>query len=236
MKPFVKLNRGELSNDLLECHPNAFLLLSLIALRARRTPNLIKGLDICECQLGDYKACGLTEQKYRTAKKVLESLGLVTFYSTNKGTVAKINNSSIYDINVCEVNGPITGDQRTPNGRVTTNKNVKKEKNVKETPPSDDFDRFWNLYAKKKDTAKCKAKWKNISKKDKENIFETLHLYLEATPDKQYRKNPLTYLNGEIWKDDFTPEPEYNEDGNLVTPVEIDWDAIARVKVEAQKE
>lgn len=93
MRTFVKLIRGEMAEDLLEKHPNAFLLLSLIAIRARRTPNMIKNLDICECQIGDFRSCGLTEQKYRTAKKVLENLGIVTFQPTRYGTVAKIVNT-----------------------------------------------------------------------------------------------------------------------------------------------
>jgi|GEM_PF-1135091 len=142
MKTYVKLIRGEITDDLLRYHPNAFLLLSVIALRARRTPNMIKNLDVCECQIGDYKSCGLTEQKYRTAKKVLESNGLVTFQPTRKGTVAKITNTDIYDINTCQGNGQgnatATDGQRTGNEQVTTNKNVKKEKNEKkETPPND---------------------------------------------------------------------------------------------------
>ena len=99
MQTFVMLKRGEVVEDLILHHPNAFLLLTLIALRARRTPNMIRNLDVCECHLGDYKACGLTRQQYRTAQSILEKLNFATFCPTNKGTVAKIINTCIYDIN-----------------------------------------------------------------------------------------------------------------------------------------
>jgi hypothetical protein len=134
-KPFVKLIRSTDATDLIDQHPNAFLLLTVIALRARRTPNFIKGLDVCECFVGDHRNYGMSEQQYRTAKRTLEGIGLATFCPTNKGTVAKINNSDIYDINVNMGNEPVTDKQRASNGQgnspITPNKNEKKEKNDK---------------------------------------------------------------------------------------------------------
>lgn len=38
---------------------------------------------------------------------------------------------------------------------------------------------------------------------DKEEIFATLPNYIAATPDKQYRKNPDTYLNNKSWQDEI---------------------------------
>ena len=138
MSIFVKLIRSEDAEALLIKYPNAFLLLTQIALRARREPNKILGLDVGECVIGDFSNCGLTEQKYRTAKKLLEKLGIATFKATNKGTVAKLINSDIYDINVGmdneqaneqvtnkqrTSNEQVTNKQRTSNEQVTTNKN-----------------------------------------------------------------------------------------------------------------
>lgn len=67
----------------------------------------------------------------------------------------------------------------------------------------EEFERFWNLYDKKQDRKKCEAKFKRLSKADKAKIFETLPAYIESTPDAQYRKNPLTYLNGECWNNEI---------------------------------
>lgn len=78
-----------------------------------------------------------------------------------------------------------------------TNKQVNKE--TKE----DLFAIFWDLYDKKTDTAKCKAKFLQLSNKDIETILSTVASYVKAHPDKQFRKNPLTYLNGQCWKDEI---------------------------------
>lgn len=66
-----------------------------------------------------------------------------------------------------------------------------------------DFEKFWNLYDKKSDRKKCFEKWNRLNKYEKDKIFETLPNYIKSTPDKQYRKNPLTYLNGEVWNDEI---------------------------------
>ena len=215
---FIKLMKTEMASDLLECHPNAFLLLTLIAVRARRaTPNLIKNLDICECHIGDYRSCGLTEQKYRTAKKVLEDNGLATFCATNKGTVAKIMNTAVYDINSCDDNGQVTDKKRSSNGQPTGSQRLTKNVRMKEceeckenTPPKsgeeESFEKFWKMYGKPVEKKKCRAKWKRIKSTDQELIFKNLPAYIKATPDRQYRKNPSTYLNNECWNDEIIKE------------------------------
>lgn len=65
------------------------------------------------------------------------------------------------------------------------------------------FDAFWNLYDKKMGKVKVKAKWDKLSKADKKAIMDYLPRYVESTPDKQYRKHPLTFLNQEGWNDEI---------------------------------
>lgn len=74
----------------------------------------------------------------------------------------------------------------------------------------DHFDDFWCLYDKKKDRKKCAAKFSKLKEKDITKIFETLPAYIRSTPDENYRKNPLTYLNGECWNDEIQKENEWN--------------------------
>ncbi len=64
------------------------------------------------------------------------------------------------------------------------------------------FERFWDMYDKKINRSKCKKRWKRIKSSEKAEIFKTLPAYLQSTPDKQFRKHPLTYLNNEGWRDD----------------------------------
>lgn len=71
----------------------------------------------------------------------------------------------------------------------------------------DEFDRFWNLYNKKRgDKAKVKVKFCKLSKADREKIFQTLPAYVANTPDKTFRKDPQTYLNNRSWEDEIIPK------------------------------
>lgn len=76
------------------------------------------------------------------------------------------------------------------------------------------FDEFWNLYGKKVDTAKCKEKFSKLSKSDVELIFNKLPDYVLSKPDKQYRKNPITWLNGKCWNDEIEVNNERQINGN----------------------
>jgi hypothetical protein len=65
------------------------------------------------------------------------------------------------------------------------------------------FDQFWILYDKKEGRKDCERKYEKISEVNRKKIFETLPLYVQSTPDKKFRKNPETYLNGEHWNDEI---------------------------------
>ena len=138
---YIKLLRGRAGWDLLEASPDAYLLLTQIALRARRTTSPVNrhNLAIGEALIGDYKTIGLTEARYKTAKKSLDKWDLATFKGTNKGTIAKLVDSTIFDINAErsdeqndeQIDEPETTDRRAAHERATSNKNGNKEKNGK---------------------------------------------------------------------------------------------------------
>jgi uncharacterized protein YdaU (DUF1376 family) len=89
------------------------------------------------------------------------------------------------------------------------NVNVNEDKNI-----NIDFDFFWNDYDKKVgDKQKLKSKWNKLSDKDRNDIMNYLPLYIEAVPDKQFRKNPETFLNNKSWLDEIVKRtnPEYNK-------------------------
>ncbi|MBU2623572.1 MAG: hypothetical protein ABIJ52_03380 [Pseudomonadota bacterium] len=136
---FIKANNNESMREL-QKHPSELSQLLQIALRAKRTNGInSSGLEIGEAMIGDYKSIGLTEQKYRTAKKNLEKWKFITTRTTNRGTIAKLINSDVFDINPEEhndqANSQLTDRQRTDNGQITTNKNIrsKEVKNEKKT-------------------------------------------------------------------------------------------------------
>jgi len=82
------------------------------------------------------------------------------------------------------------------------NQSKVKESKVKEKKEKL-FTKFWDLYSKKVDTKKAKMKFLKLSQQDIDKIFKTLPWYIKQTPDKQYRKNPCTYLNNHSWNDEI---------------------------------
>jgi len=89
------------------------------------------------------------------------------------------------------------------------NVNVNEDKNI-----NIDFDFFWNDYDKKVgDKQKLKSKWNKLSDNDRNQIMNYLPLYIEAVPDKQFRKNPETFLNNKSWLDEIVKRttPDYNK-------------------------
>lgn len=67
------------------------------------------------------------------------------------------------------------------------------------------FEIFWEAYGKRRDRSKCERRFKNLSKAEREAIFAHVPKYVASTPEIQYRKNPLTYLNGKCWEDEDLP-------------------------------
>ena len=65
------------------------------------------------------------------------------------------------------------------------------------------FDIFWNNYDKKVDSSKCFKAWLKLVKEcEREFVQKQALKYAESTPDVKFRKNPLTWLNGQCWNDE----------------------------------
>ena len=60
---------------------------------------------------------------------------------------------------------------------------------------NEEFENFWNYYDKKVNKMKTLKKWVKLSKDDIAGIKATIKDYIKSTPDKNFRKDPLTYLN-----------------------------------------
>lgn len=91
------------------------------------------------------------------------------------------------------------------------------------------FERFWESYGKRIDRKKCQMRWRQLSTLDKERILERLPAYIMATPDISYRKNPLTYLNGECWNDEIIEKTNRNANKSRINNGDMsDEERIAR--------
>ena len=107
-------------------------------------------------------------------------------------------------------------------GRTDYDKTDNSDKGQQELQTLDEdnssFDRFWNLYDKKVGRAKCEKLFHNLSGNDRNKIFENLPAYIQATPDKQFRKNPEAYLNNRTWEDEIIP---MGNDRGSKTPAQV---------------
>ena len=91
---FIKFIQSERSSYLRKKHPNAFLLLSVIAERAASEKDELKGLEAGDAIIdrkGASQDAGITENEYRTALKILEEKGYVEIvFCTSKGITKRI--------------------------------------------------------------------------------------------------------------------------------------------------
>ena len=202
--------------------PNEFTLLALISFRAKRTKSFSSfGLAPGEAFIGDCHSCGLTQQKYRTAKKNLERWGFITTRSTNRGTIARLVNSVVFDINMEEVNeqggGQETSDQQAVNEQVTTNKNEKKRNNEKNErkhlphpatgPQGSNFEKFWQAYPRKRSKGQAEKAWKSIKPDDAliTKIISALEIARTSSDwlrdGGRYIPYPATWLRAKGWED-----------------------------------
>lgn len=97
---------------------------------------------------------------------------------------------------------PPRDDHASPRVKAEGRKERKEGKEGNGREPSR-FAEFWNLYAKKTDSKKCEDKFNKLTDGEIDLIFEKLPEYVKSTPDKQFRKNPITWLNGKCWNDEI---------------------------------
>ena len=67
----------------------------------------------------------------------------------------------------------------------------------------EDFEYWWDIYDKKRGKEKCMKKWEKLSVNERKACISATPAYVASTPEKAYRKDPLTYLNGKCWNDEI---------------------------------
>lgn len=181
------------------------------------------------------KACGFSVQSTRTVCGKLKKLKILTWSSTGiltnraiKISVIAIDKFLHSNIELTDpLTDPLTDRQQTPNRPLTTNKNDKEEKEIKENNKKTNFDilfdEFWDLYPEKKSKKKAKEKYSKIYKHHAEIIagLKKYVDYCQFIKKKQKEdpkgnhflpnhKHPTTWLNQECWRDEFSAEYERN--------------------------
>jgi DNA-binding MarR family transcriptional regulator len=91
-------------------------------------------------------------------------------------------------------------------GNKTINKTINNsivQSGIERAKQDNRFDEFWTAYDKKVNRAKTEKIWAKLSDEDRNACLNAVGRYVLATPEKQFRKNPQTYLNNRGWEDEI---------------------------------
>jgi len=142
-----------------------------------------------------------TKKQIEKCLKWLKREGMLGEQKTTRGNIKIVLKYGIFQ-NMKTYEG-VHKEVDGGNGRRTEGGVDKQECKNDKNNNIDDFSIFWNLYDKKVGQTKCKTKWNKLSAKDKQAILDVLPAYKNAKPDKQFRKNPETFLNNRSWEDEI---------------------------------
>lgn len=67
------------------------------------------------------------------------------------------------------------------------------------------FGWWWDLYDKKIDRGKCEKKFEKLTTEEKKACIAATPAYVASTPDIQFRRHPMTYLNNKSWENQIIP-------------------------------
>ena len=65
------------------------------------------------------------------------------------------------------------------------------------------FEIWWNKYDKKRGRDKVESKWLTLKEAEMQLCLDSVDAYVRSTPEKQFRKDPATYLNQKCWGDEI---------------------------------
>ncbi|MBH8558974.1 hypothetical protein [Hymenobacter negativus] len=186
---------------------------------------------------------GISEKSLITARNRLKQAGLLEFTSGHKRspTVYRFLDPDAPQIPLPEVslNGSINGSKSgTHTGSISGTPYKEQTKRKRKTPSpapavgAEDalsFEAFWLAYGKKEDKHKCAQRWGALSPAEQTAALAALPAYVAATPEKRYRKNPLTWLNGRCWLDEEVPVagPEPAQPAPRPAPLPANFDPSA---------
>ena len=129
-----------------------------------------------------------------------------------KGGAPKGNKNNRFSKSTTEVQ-PKTNQSTT---KVQANKD--KDKNINnnigestDSPTALSFENIWSLYGKKGNKKTSEKKWTKLSVSNQKKAFAYIPAYVKSTPDKQYRKNFVTFLNQECWNDELPGNKQVND-------------------------
>lgn len=152
-----------------------------------------------------YQYPGFPDCNFKAAQSAIQILSKYNLIKEGKLTVAKELDNS-YGIG----NG-------ISNGNGKNEEEVLKKINI-------EFEVFWNLYDKKVgDKDKLIKKWLALSDLDRAAAIKYIPGYIASKPDKQFRKDPTTFLNNKSWNDEIIPAKSDKKKSFGLNVAEMDY-------------
>ncbi len=160
-----------------------------------------------------------SKSKCEMATNALRKRGMITTMKTTRGMIITICNYDYYQNpkNYETNNEKSTKPTRNQQSHDTINKNVEETINEVINIP---FESFWNLYDKKVGRKKAEKAWNSLSSEDRKDIMQVIPNYKKSKPDKQFRRNPETFLNKTTWEDEIIIS-ELKKGVNTISLVDI---------------
>jgi hypothetical protein len=188
--------------------PNAWLRDSRLSLKAigllAQIMTHVPGWNMSINSLANRNNVG--RDQIRTAIQELEEFGYLTREQSRED--GKFSETIWRTSDPTEI--PLSENPTTVNP--TTKNTIPKEEQIKNNEriySDSQFEEFWNYYPKKVDKgAALRAFRKAAKNEDLALVIEGAKRYAEDAnlPDKQYIKNPATWLNAEAWNNGPLPE------------------------------
>ena len=151
------------------------------------------------------KTCNISKNTVTRAIKELEQNKLIVVKRRARAnSLYLVNIDTIFNIYESQVNTPCISKEVTDESPdvCSIKQNPIKQNIIKENI-NIHFSDFWDKYdyckGKKYDV---EAKWISLTDEERTLTMESLDTYLLSTPDKTYRKYPMSYLNTEAWNDE----------------------------------
>ena len=91
---------------------------------------------------------------------------------------------------------------------------IREEKRREEEIRKESFESFWNLYDKKTGKEKALKKFLALTDQEVNTILQHVPKYVASTPDKKFRKDPTTYLNGKCFNDEIIKKENTGNQAN----------------------
>jgi hypothetical protein len=177
---------------------------------------------------------GVSEKSLISARNRLKQAGLLEFTSGHKRspTVYRfLDPDAEIPLPQVSLSGSQSGSQSGTQCGSQSGTSINKEKTKRKTKTpaeaeEDAFSDFWQAYGKKEDKHKCQQRWQALTPADRLAALAHVPAYVASTPEKRYRKNPLTYLNGRCWLDEETPSDRLPAPTKPATSPAYDPDAL----------